>query len=155
VIGVSGSVCRSVCNGPLVVLFKVDCGEPRSIPPCVECRCSDCCEFRVGSVAHCNCFAEFVFGSLHSGVFVDNGIGAEGEKVLADALKDNTTLTSLSLNLYCELSCFVGGWCFWLLLLKCVLRSTGWTVQSGLWRAIHDQYNHVSSALGAIVAIAC
>jgi hypothetical protein len=54
---------------------------------------------RVGSVAHWNCFAEFVFESLHSGVSVDNGIGAEGTKALIDALMDNTTLTSLRLNL--------------------------------------------------------
>jgi hypothetical protein len=53
----------------------------------------------VGSVAHWNCFAEFVLGSLHSGVSVDNRIGAEGAKALGDALKDNTTLTSLSLVL--------------------------------------------------------
>jgi hypothetical protein len=56
----------------------------------------------VGRVAHCNCVAEFVFGSLQSGVSVDNEIGAVGAKALGDALKDNTTLTSLSLNLYCE-----------------------------------------------------
>jgi hypothetical protein len=56
----------------------------------------------VGSVAHWNCFAEFVFGSLHSGVSVDNRIGAEGAKALGDALKDNTTLTSLSLGLRSE-----------------------------------------------------
>jgi hypothetical protein len=53
----------------------------------------------VGSVAHWNCFAEFVFGSFHSGVSVDNRIGAEGANALGDALKDNTTLTSFSLNL--------------------------------------------------------
>jgi hypothetical protein len=47
-------------------------------------------------------FAEFVFGSPHSGVSADNEIGAEGAKALSDALKDNTTLTSLSLDLYCE-----------------------------------------------------
>jgi hypothetical protein len=55
-----------------------------------------------GSVAHWNWFAEFVFGSLHSGVSVGNKIGAEGAKALGDALKDNTTLTSLSLDLGCE-----------------------------------------------------
>jgi hypothetical protein len=47
-------------------------------------------------------FAEFVFGSLQSGVSVGNVIGTEGAKALGDALKDNTTLTSLSLNLYSE-----------------------------------------------------
>jgi hypothetical protein len=56
----------------------------------------------VGSVTHWNCFAEFAFGSLHSGVSAVNGIGDEGAKALGDALKDNTTLTSLSLNLRCE-----------------------------------------------------
>jgi hypothetical protein len=86
-----------VCNAPLVGLFRVDCGEPRSIPPCIKCDCCACCELRVGSVAHWNCFAEFE--SLHSGVSVDNQFGAEGAKALGDALKDNTTLTSLSLDL--------------------------------------------------------
>jgi hypothetical protein len=47
-------------------------------------------------------FSEFVFGSLHSGVFVDNEIDTEGAKALGDALKDTTTLTSLSLSLGCE-----------------------------------------------------
>jgi hypothetical protein len=56
----------------------------------------------VGSVAHWNCFAEFVFGSLHSGVSVDNRIGDEGVKAVGDALKDNISLTSLSLNLQGE-----------------------------------------------------
>jgi hypothetical protein len=48
---------------------------------------------------HWNCFAEFLFGSLHSGVFVGNGIGAEGANAFDDALTDNTTLTLVSLNL--------------------------------------------------------
>jgi hypothetical protein len=56
----------------------------------------------VAIVAHWNCFAELVFESLHSGVSVVNRIGAEGAKALGDALKDRTTLTSLSLNLACE-----------------------------------------------------
>jgi hypothetical protein len=56
----------------------------------------------VDSVAHWKCFAEFVIKSLHSGVSVDNGIGAEGAKALGGALKDNTTLTSLWLDLGCE-----------------------------------------------------
>jgi hypothetical protein len=48
-------------------------------------------------------FAEFVFWiSLHSGVSVGNRIGHEIAKALGGALKDNTTLTSLSLNLGCE-----------------------------------------------------
>jgi hypothetical protein len=25
-------------------VLKVDCGEPRSIPPCIECACFDCCD---------------------------------------------------------------------------------------------------------------
>jgi hypothetical protein len=53
----------------------------------------------VGSVAHCNCVAEFVFGSLHSGESIDSQISDEGAKALGDALKDNTTLTSLTLDL--------------------------------------------------------
>jgi hypothetical protein len=53
----------------------------------------------VGSVAHWNCFSEFVFGSLHSDVYVVNEIGGKGAKALGDALKDNSTLPSLSLNL--------------------------------------------------------
>jgi hypothetical protein len=60
----------------------------------------------VGSVAHWNYFAEFVYGSLHSRVSTDNRIGTEGAKALADALKDNTTLTSLSLYLGGEYSLF-------------------------------------------------
>jgi hypothetical protein len=56
----------------------------------------------VGSVAHWNCFAEFVFASLLSGVSVGNEFGDEGAKALGDALKDSTTLTSLSLDLYGE-----------------------------------------------------
>jgi hypothetical protein len=56
----------------------------------------------VGRVAHWNWFAEFLFGSLHSGVSVGNEIGDEGAKALSDALKDNTTLTSLSLALRSE-----------------------------------------------------
>jgi hypothetical protein len=36
------------------------------------------------------------------GVSVDNRLGAEGAKAFGDALTDNTTLTSLSLDLYCE-----------------------------------------------------
>jgi hypothetical protein len=92
--------------------------------------------FPVGSVAHWNCVAEFVFGSLQSGVSVDNEIGAEGAKALGDALKDNTTLTSLSLDLYSEL-CWFRWWIVLpgFFLLQCVERYTGWTVQSGLWRA--------------------
>jgi hypothetical protein len=39
-------------------------------------------------------------------VSVDNGIGDEGANALGDALKDNTTLTSLSLNVYREYSWF-------------------------------------------------
>jgi hypothetical protein len=53
----------------------------------------------IGSVAHWNRFAEFIFGSLLSGVSIENRIGDEGGKALGDALKDNTTLTSLSLDL--------------------------------------------------------
>jgi hypothetical protein len=71
-----------VWNVPLVGLFEVDCGKPRSILPCIEC---DCCDCFPGSVAHRNCFAEFVFESLHSGVSVDNRIGDEGAKALGDA----------------------------------------------------------------------
>jgi hypothetical protein len=66
----------------------------------------------VDSVAHWNCFAEFLFQSLHSDVSVDNGIGDEGANALGDALKDNTTLTSLSLNVYVSILGFVGGLCF-------------------------------------------
>jgi hypothetical protein len=53
----------------------------------------------VGSVARWNWFAEFVFESLHLGVSVGNTIGDELAKALGGALKDNTTLTSLSLEL--------------------------------------------------------
>jgi hypothetical protein len=84
-----------VCNAPLVGLFEVNCEEARSIPPCIECAYCDC----LLAAAHWNCVAEFVFGFLHSGVSVGNRIGSEGVKALGDALKDNTTLTSLSLHL--------------------------------------------------------
>jgi hypothetical protein len=47
-------------------------------------------------------FAEFICESLHSGVSVDNGIVTEGAKALGDALKDTTTLSSLSLNFESE-----------------------------------------------------
>jgi hypothetical protein len=60
------------------------------------------CDYLADSVAHWNCFAEFVLGSLLSGVSVDNRIGDEGAGALGDALKDNTTLTSLLLDLGCE-----------------------------------------------------
>jgi hypothetical protein len=40
--------------------------------------------------------------ALHSGVSVGNGLDAEGAKALGDALKDNTTLTSLLLELRSE-----------------------------------------------------
>jgi hypothetical protein len=39
------------------------------------------------------------FFFLHSGVPIANRIGDEGAKALGDALKDNTTLSSLSLSL--------------------------------------------------------
>jgi hypothetical protein len=88
-----------VCSAPLVGLFKVDCGEARSIPPCIEYDCCDCllAVSPIGIV-----LLNSYFGSLHSGVSADNGIGAEGAKALGDALKDNTTLTSLSLSLESE-----------------------------------------------------
>jgi hypothetical protein len=91
-----------VCNAPLVGLFKVDCGEPRSIPQCIECARCDCCDCMLAASPIGAVFAEFVFGSLHSGVSVVNDIGDEGAKALGDSLKDNTTLTLLSLNLRCE-----------------------------------------------------
>jgi hypothetical protein len=49
---------------------------------------------------------------------------------------------------------FVGGWRLWFLLLKCVERYTGWTVFKWIVES-HDQYHHVSSALVALVTIAC
>jgi hypothetical protein len=43
------------------------------------------------------------FGSLSIRVVsIENRIGAEGANALGEALKDNTTLTSLSLSLYGE-----------------------------------------------------
>jgi hypothetical protein len=51
-----------------------------------------------GVAAHLNWFAELVFESLHTNM-LDNRIGPEGANALADALKDNTTLPSLSLSL--------------------------------------------------------
>jgi hypothetical protein len=47
-----------VWNIPLVGPFEVDRGKPRSILPCIEC---DCCDCLADSVAHRDCFAEFVF----------------------------------------------------------------------------------------------
>jgi hypothetical protein len=69
---------------------------------CIEC---DCYDYLLA--AHWNCFAEFVFESLHSGVSVANEIGNGGAKAVGDALKDNTTLSSLSLNLQGEFFFFV------------------------------------------------
>jgi hypothetical protein len=66
----------------------------------------DCCDYLAGRAAHWNCFAELVFESLHTDVSVDNQIDDEGARALGDALKDNTTLTSFSLELYCEWSWF-------------------------------------------------
>jgi hypothetical protein len=54
-----------------------------------------------GSVAHWNCFAEFVFLDLSTRVSVANEIDDGGVKALGDALIHNITLTSLSLNLGC------------------------------------------------------
>jgi hypothetical protein len=51
-----------------------------------------------GVAVHLNWFAELVFESLHTDM-LDNRIGPKGAKALGDAMKDNTTLTSLSLNL--------------------------------------------------------
>jgi hypothetical protein len=81
---------------------KSICGEARSILPCVECDCCDCCDCLADIAARLDCFAEFVLVSLHSGVLAGNRIGDEGVKALGDALKDNTTLSSLSLNLHGE-----------------------------------------------------
>jgi hypothetical protein len=69
---------------------------------CCQCVEGTCCDYLADSVAHCNWFAEFVFVSLHSGVSVGNRIGAEGAEALGDALKNNSTLSSLSLNLQGE-----------------------------------------------------
>jgi hypothetical protein len=65
----------------------------------MECTC---CEYLADSVAHRNWFADFVFGSLHSGVSVGNEIGDEGAKALGDALKGNATLSSLLLVFHGE-----------------------------------------------------
>jgi hypothetical protein len=51
-----------------------------------------------GVAANLNWCAELVFESLHADM-LDNRIGPEGAKALGDALKDNTTLASLSLIL--------------------------------------------------------
>jgi hypothetical protein len=76
----------------------VDCGEARFLLPRVEC---DCRAYLLTALTIWDWFAEFVVGSLHSGVSVcvDNAIGPSGAKALGDALKDNSTLTSLSLYL--------------------------------------------------------
>jgi hypothetical protein len=95
VIGVSGFFCRSSRNAPLVGLFKVECGEARSVQPCIERDCCDCCDCLAD---HLNCLLN-LYLDLHSGMSVVNRIGDEGANALGDALKDNTTLTSLSLNL--------------------------------------------------------
>jgi hypothetical protein len=91
-----------VWNVRLAGPFEVDCGKPQSILPCIECDCCECCEYLADSVAHWNWFAELVFISLHSGVPVGNRIGDEGGNALGDALKGNTSLTSLSLDLQGE-----------------------------------------------------
>jgi hypothetical protein len=59
-------------------------------------------------VAHWNWIAELGIWISPPGrcvcvcMCVDTRIGDEGVKALGDALKDNTTLTSLSLYLYCR-----------------------------------------------------
>jgi hypothetical protein len=64
--------------------------------PCIVC---DCCDGLADSVAHCNCLAEYGLEFIFPQVSLVNEIGDEGAKALGDALKGNTTLTSLSLNL--------------------------------------------------------
>jgi hypothetical protein len=88
-----------VCNAPLVGLLKVGLWRGTIHTTMYRVRLLRLLRLPVGSVARWNCFAEFVFGSLHSGVSVVNNIGDEGAKALGDALKGNTTLTSLSLDL--------------------------------------------------------
>jgi hypothetical protein len=88
-----------VCNQtPLVGLFKVDC-ENHAQCDHVSSAIVALVIILADTADHWNCFAESVLGSLHSGVSVGNGIGDEGAKALGNALKDNTTLSSLSLYL--------------------------------------------------------
>jgi hypothetical protein len=85
-----------VWNIPLVGPFEVDCGKPRSKLPYIECDCCDCLADSVapiGTVLLNSCL------NLSTRVSVGSRIGAEGAKALGDALKENTTLTSLSLDL--------------------------------------------------------
>jgi hypothetical protein len=63
----------------------------------MECDCCDGCDYLADRFAILNWFTEFLF--LHSGVPIGNRIGDEGANALGDALKDTTTLTSLSLDL--------------------------------------------------------
>jgi hypothetical protein len=97
-----------VCNAPLVGLFKLDCGLWRATINATSASSGNAVivmikgslyDYLADSVSHWNCFSEFAFGSLHSGVSIGNRIGAEGVKALGDALKDNSTLASLSLTL--------------------------------------------------------
>jgi hypothetical protein len=92
-----------VCSQtPPVGLFKVDCGEARSTPPYIECDCCACCDFLLAASPIGTVSLKSYWGLSTRGVSVVNGIGAEGAKALGNALKDNTTMTSLSLNLGSE-----------------------------------------------------
>jgi hypothetical protein len=89
-----------VCNAPLVGLLQVDCGEPRSTLPMygVQFLQLPVKQHRQLELVLLNSYLDL----STRGVSADNGIGTEGAKALGDALKDNTTLTSLSLDAYCE-----------------------------------------------------
>jgi hypothetical protein len=87
--------CVERCTGRTVL--RVDWEEPRSIPPCIECACCDC--LLAASPIGTGLLNSYLDLSTRVCAFVGNGIGAEGAKALGDALKDNTTLTSLNLAL--------------------------------------------------------
>jgi hypothetical protein len=89
-----------VCNQtPLVGLLQVDGGEARSIPPYIECGCCACCDCVLTASPIVTVLLNSCLNLSTRGVSVDDKIGPSEAKALGDTLKDNTTLTSLSLNL--------------------------------------------------------
>jgi hypothetical protein len=80
-------------------MIRLGCGI-RALWP--RSRCFVCCD---RSCLRGSNFVTATFASSHvlsTWVSVENEIGSSGAQALGNALKDNTTLTSLSLNVYRE-----------------------------------------------------
>jgi hypothetical protein len=87
-----------VCNTPLVGLLKVEYDPYRNVASVIVAIAGIALPTEPPRSV-CTVFAEFAFGSLRSGISIGNEISAAGAKALGDALKDNSTLASLSLTL--------------------------------------------------------